>query len=154
MALEKIPANACHRHITIVTRKHEAAGAEIYTLAVLNFKAYKQSKALSFRPFLQLTARKYGDASAAAYDIFGGSLPDDLSHTAKLGLLPGPNLDNLNMHNMRMGQRVLVDIDDFLKSGEVYLLQWARHTIVQATSCAVYGEQHPFVDPDVESAYW
>lgn len=111
----------------------------------------KQSKALSFRPFLQLVARKYGDASPETYDIFGGSLPDDLSHTVKMSLMPGPNLDDLSL---RMGKRVLVDIDAFLESGKTHLLKWSRHAIVQATSCAVYGEKHPFQDPEVESAYW
>ncbi|KAF4124352.1 Cytochrome P450 [Geosmithia morbida] len=138
--------------------------AEIYTLGCFNFKVYisatsrllpfiqKKSRALSFRPFLQLVARKYGDASDAAYEIFGGSLPDDLSQSVKMCLAPGRHLDDLSL---RMGKRVLVDIDDLLSSGEkAPLLSWARHAVVQATSCAVYGEDHPFLDREVESSYW
>lgn len=148
---------------TYYKKTSNATNAEIYTLAVLNFKVYisassrllpmiqKQSKALSFRPFLQLTARKYGDASDETYEIFGGSLPDDLSHTVKMGLLPGSNLDDLSL---RMGKRVLIDINAFLDARQVYLLDWSRHAIVQATSCAVYGESHPFLDPEIEKAYW
>ncbi|KAI1116688.1 cytochrome P450 [Nemania sp. NC0429] len=143
------------------------AGAEIYTLGVLNFKVYisassrllphiqKQSKALSFRPFLQLTARQYGEAGPETYEIFGGELPDNLSQSVRNSLAPGPHLDELSL---RMGRRVLVDVEalaDLGRSGtRVRLLDWARHAVVQATSCAVYGTEHPFRDPEVEEAYW
>ncbi|RYP81459.1 hypothetical protein DL770_005892 [Monosporascus sp. CRB-9-2] len=149
---------------TYYRKTSNATNAEIYTLGCFNFKVYisassrllpyiqKQSRALSFRPFLQLVAQKYGDASDAAYEIFGGSLPDDLSQSVKMSLAPGPHLDDLSL---RMGRRVLVDIDDLLGSkGEVPLLAWARHAVVQATSCAVYGEKHPFLDQEIENSYW
>lgn len=101
-------------------------------------------------------ARRYGDASEKAYEIFGGTLPDDMSHSIKLSLAPGPYLDDLSL---RMGKRVLVDIDALLdmdreSKREIRLLAWARHAVVQATSCAVYGEKHPFTNPEVEKAYW
>lgn len=116
----------------------------------------KESKALSFRPFLQLTARKYGEATDETYRLYGGELPDDLSHSVKMSLVPGPHLDDLSL---RMGRRVLVDVDALLdtsgRRGEpVRLLGWVRHAVIQATSCAVYGEKHPFVSPAVEKAYW
>lgn len=149
--------------------RHSAiAGSEIYTLGAFDFKVYisassrllpfiqKYSKTLSFRPFLQLTARKYGDATDRTFEIFGGALPDDLSHCVKMSLAPGPYLDDLSL---RMGERVLVDIDALMHSrkrtgNRFRLLEWARHAVVQATSCAVYGKDHPFLDPDVEQAYW
>lgn len=133
---------------------------------MFNFKVYisassrllpiiqKQSKALSFRPFLQLVARKYGDATDETYEIFGGQLPDDLSHSVKMSLAPGPHLDDLSL---RMGRRVLVDIDSLLGTTggrQVHLLKWSRHAVVQATSCGVYGQVHPFLDDEIESAYW
>lgn len=123
----------------------------------------KQSKALSFRPFLQLVARKYGDATDETYKIFGGELPDDLSHSVKMSLAPGPHLDDLSL---RMGARVLIDIESLLNpkgpkgpkepkgAKQVHLLKWARHAVVQATSCGVYGAVHPFLDNEIESAYW
>ncbi|KAL8383421.1 hypothetical protein RB595_006939 [Gaeumannomyces hyphopodioides] len=145
----------------------DAADAEIYSLDVLSFKVYisassrllpliqKHSRALSFRPFLELTARKYGDASEVAHAIYAGSLPDDLSQAVKATLAPGPHLDSLSL---RMGNRVLLEIDRLVPNPgtpkATYLLRWARHAVVQATSCAVYGDDHPFVDPDVENAYW
>ncbi|KAK4180647.1 cytochrome P450 [Triangularia setosa] len=150
---------------TYYRKTSKVAGAEIYTLGCFNFKVYisassrllpfiqKHSRALSFRPFLQLVARKYGDASDSAYEIFGGTLPDDLSQSVKMSLAPGRHLDQLSL---RMGKRVLIDIQELLssKKNSVPLLAWARHAVVQATSCAVYGEEHPFLDPEVESSYW
>ncbi|KAJ0159882.1 5-beta-cholestane-3-alpha,7-alpha-diol 12-alpha-hydroxylase [Colletotrichum tanaceti] len=149
---------------TYYQKTSNSTKAEIYILGCFNFKVYisassrllpfiqKQSRALSFRPFLQLVARKYGDASDAAYEIFAGSLPDDLSQSVKMSLAPGRHLDDLSL---RMGSRVLVEIDALIGSpGNVPLLSWARHAVVQATSCAVYGEQHPFLDPEIETAYW
>lgn len=101
-------------------------------------------------------ARKHGDATDETYKIFGGTLADDLSHSVKMSLAPGPHLDELNL---RMGKRVLVDIDALLNADtdrgqQTYLLEWARHAVIQASSCAVYGEKHPFLDPEVEKAYW
>lgn len=74
----------------------------------------------------------------------------------KLSLAPGPHLD---AQNERMGKRALVDIDALLNSlahgkGQIKLLEWARHAIVQASSCGVYGTDHPFLDVDVENAFW
>ncbi|KAL9040691.1 MAG: hypothetical protein Q9214_004384 [Letrouitia sp. 1 TL-2023] len=142
--------------------------AEIYTLGIFNFKFYvsassrllpfiqKQSKALAFRPFLQIVARKHGDVSNEAYEIFGGTLVDDLSHSVTRSLMPGPSLDDLNL---KMGRRALLEVDALLdpnryQGQQVYLLEWVRHAVVQATSCAVYGEKHPFLEPEVEKAYW
>ena len=53
-----------------------------------------------------------------------------------------------------MGKRLLVDIDDLLGAKKIYLLEWARRAVVQASSCGVYGEEHPFLDPEVEKAFW
>ncbi|KAF4784458.1 hypothetical protein HER10_EVM0008622 [Colletotrichum scovillei] len=149
---------------TYYRKTSNSTEAEIYTLGCFNFKVYisassrllpfiqKQSRALSFRPFLQLVARKYGDASPATYEIFGGSLPDDLSQSVKMSLAPGRHLDELSL---RMGKRVLIDIDELLSAkAAVPLLSWARHAVVQATSCAVYGEKHPFLDQEIENSYW
>jgi hypothetical protein len=53
-----------------------------------------------------------------------------------------------------MGKRLLVDIDDLLGAKKIHLLEWARRVVVQASSCGVYGEVHPFLDPEVEKAFW
>ncbi|KAG8417042.1 hypothetical protein J3459_013009 [Metarhizium acridum] len=134
----------------------------MHSLGIFNYKIYvstssrllpmiqKQSKSLSFRPFLQITARKHGDASDKTYEIYGGDLTYHLSHAVRTSLAPGPHLDE---QNLRMGKRVLIEIDDLLNRGgpfearNIHLLEWKRHLVVQASSCGVCGDQHPLLDP-------
>ncbi|KAF7589270.1 hypothetical protein BBP40_004528 [Aspergillus hancockii] len=140
--------------------------AEIYTLGIFNFKLYtststrllpaiqRQSKTLSFRPMIQHVARRWGDASDETNDIFGGPhLVSDFSHAMKLSLAPGLHLDE---QNERMGNRALIDIDALLNisSRQIELLEWVRHAVTQASSCGVYGAEHPFLDVEVERAFW
>ncbi|KAK4172380.1 cytochrome P450 [Triangularia setosa] len=140
---------------------------EIYTLGILNFKLYtsvstrllpliqRQSRALSFRPMIQTVARKWGDANDETDKLFGETnLTTDFSHAMKTSLAPGTQLDEMNL---RMAQRALIDLDLLLGNGKdkkIKLLDWARHAITQASSCGVYGNQHPFLDPEVYKAFW
>ncbi|PLB49117.1 cytochrome P450 [Aspergillus steynii IBT 23096] len=149
-----------------------ATDQEIFTLGIFNFKLYtsvstrllpaiqRQSKTLSFRPLIQHVARRWGDASDQTNEIFGGPhLVTNFSHAMKLSLAPGPHLD---AQNERMGKRALVDIDALLgpltveQQGmcQIKLLEWVRHAIMQASSCGVYGTEHPFLDVEVEKAFW
>lgn len=81
----------------------------------------------------------------------------ELTRVTRAHLAPGPHLDG---PNMRMGKRVLLDIDALLTSDEaggensVKLLEWSRHAIISASSHAVYGNNHPFLDPEIEAALW
>jgi hypothetical protein len=58
--------------------------------------------------------------------------------------------------NQRMGRRTLIELDRLLDGppNQIGLLEWARHVITQASSCGVYGMQHPFLDPEVDKAFW
>ena len=108
---------------------------------------------------VQHVARRWGGASDETNDIFGGPhLITDFSHAMKLSLAPGPHLDE---QNERMGNRALVDIDVLLNTSrlgqqgrQIKLLEWARHAVVQASSCGVYGTEHPFLDLEVEESFW
>jgi len=108
---------------------------------------------------IQHVARRWGDASDETNNIFGGPhLVTDFSHAMKLSLAPGPHLDE---QNERMGNRALVDIDALLNTSslkqqghQIKLLEWARHAVVQASSCGVYGTEHPFLDLEVEKSFW
>ncbi|KAL3418727.1 hypothetical protein PVAG01_10443 [Phlyctema vagabunda] len=116
----------------------------------------QKQKTLSFRPFLQITAWKHGDATEDTYHKFGGDLGDDLSRYIRLSLAPGPHLDE---QNLRMGKRLILEFEDLLNArgsgrAQMYLLEWSRRAVVQASSCGVYGEQHPFLDPEVEKSLW
>jgi len=57
------------------------------------------------------------------------------------------HVDNLVLDAVRMAA-------DGTTSKQVMLLDWVRHLVVQASSCGVYGLEHPFRDPEVEAAFW
>lgn len=159
--------------LLVVVADHRArvpASSEIFTLGILNFKLYtsvstrllpaiqRQSKSLSFRPMIQHVARRWGDASDETNEAFGGPLVEVFSHAMRISLAPGPSLDK---QNKRMAERALLDIDALVSSSDsktneskIMLLDWARHVITQASSCGVYGNEHPFRDPEVEQAFW
>ncbi|KAF4445606.1 hypothetical protein F53441_10670 [Fusarium austroafricanum] len=141
---------------------------EIYTVAIFTTKLYiaktsrlipliqKASKTVSFRPFMQTAAKVFGDAKPETYEVFGSEWVDNFSHAHKHGLAPGPYLDE---QNLRMGDRALIDIDQLLpktKDGvsKVFLTEWSRWAVVQASACGIFGVQHPFLDPKVEKAFW
>ena len=116
----------------------------------------KQSKSLSFRPFLQTAAQKYGGANEETHRLYGGPLVDDLSQAMKGALAPGPRLDE---QNLRMGDRLIDDLNELLGTGEsastkIELCKWVHHVVVQASACGVYGPDHPFRDPEVTEAFW
>lgn len=107
---------------------------------------------------IQHVARRWGDASDETNEAFGGPLVEDFSHAMKISLAPGPALDE---QNERMAKRALSDIDALVSSSnsktdgsKIMLLGWARHVVTQASSCGVYGKEHPFLDPEVEQAFW
>ncbi|KAH7118584.1 cytochrome P450 [Dactylonectria estremocensis] len=121
--------------------------AEIYTLSIGRTKLYiaktrrltpmiqKSHKTLSFRPFMQTASKIMGDVTDETYALFGTDMVDDLSHGVKIALGPGQFLDK---QNLRMGKCVMSDIDDLVRSGtnKTLLLEWTRHAVVQASSCA------------------
>ncbi|KAH7123176.1 cytochrome P450 [Dactylonectria macrodidyma] len=143
--------------------------AEIYTINIFNAKLYisntqrliplvqKASKTLSFRPFMQTATKLLGDVTDETYELFGGELVDKFSQAMRTSLAPGPHLDE---QNMRMGRRALIDVDALVQSTssgsstKISLLQWTRHIVMQASSCGVYGQEHPFRNPKVEAAFW
>ncbi|OAR00692.1 hypothetical protein LLEC1_07074, partial [Akanthomyces lecanii] len=145
---------------------------EIFTIGIFNFKLYtsvstrllpliqRQSRQLSFQPMLRLVARRWGDASDETDALFASpQLLTDFGQAMRASLAPGPHLD---AQNLRMARRALLDVDELLfeaaaaRPGEhkIRLLEWTRHAAMQASSCGVYGDNHPFLDPDTASAFW
>jgi hypothetical protein len=107
---------------------------------------------------IQHVARRWGDASDETNEAFGGPLVEDFSHAMRMSLATGPALDE---QNKRMAERALLDIDILVSSSgsktdgsQIMLLDWARHVVTQASSCGVYGNEHPFLNPEVEQAFW
>lgn len=99
--------------------------------------------------------KTYSAVTDETYHRFGnGDLLDRYTHAMRASLVPGPHLDD---QNMRMGKRVIVDIDELLGDGQTKqfpLLEWVRHAVVQASSCGVYGNDHMYRSPGIEKAYW
>ncbi|OAA53194.1 Cytochrome P450 [Cordyceps fumosorosea ARSEF 2679] len=148
---------------------------EIFTLGILHLKLYtsvstrlmpliqrQPQRQLSFLPMLRHVARRWGGASDETDALFARTdLAADLSRAMRTSLAPGPHLD---AQNLRMARRALVDVDELLgrvreqeqKGGgyTVKLLEWTRHAAMQASSCGVYGNNHPFLDPEIAAAFW
>ncbi|KEY68210.1 hypothetical protein S7711_04747 [Stachybotrys chartarum IBT 7711] len=145
------------------TCRSKTTNEEIFTIAIFNLKLYisnshrlnafiqKNSKSLSFRPFIKVTVRAFGDASPETDKLFEGALLDDFSHAMKNGLAPGPQLDE---QNLRMGIAAVSHVNKLVEKEEVVLIKWVDDAIVQATSAGVYGKNHPYTDPKVVAAFW
>jgi hypothetical protein len=115
----------------------------------------RSSRTLSFRPVIQTMSKIIGDASDETHALFGGDLVDAFSQGMRTALLPGPKLDE---QNLRMGTKALSHLDDLVMKGDqsesVMLMEWVKHVVVHASSTGVFGQQHPFLDPKVEKAFW
>ncbi|KAF4554116.1 Cytochrome P450-like protein 38 [Elsinoe fawcettii] len=159
-------AGMIQRGVDYYTLASQQTEADIFTLDVIGTKFYiskthrlmsaiqKSSKTLSFKPFIRTAARRMGGASQATVDKLTDPVIDDFSHVMKSTLAPGADLD---AQNLRMGNRVLVDIDALIEDGtnsEIMLHEWVKHAVVQASSCGILGVQHPFLDQKVEDAFW
>ncbi|KAK6951820.1 hypothetical protein Daesc_006345 [Daldinia eschscholtzii] len=140
--------------------------AEMYTLAAFNTKFYvcnslrlmpliqKASKTVSFRPFIKTAADKIAGSSSAGGELFSGALASDYEHILRATLAPGPWLDE---QSLRMGRSCAALVDALLGGGgeegkKIWLLGWVRHIVIQASSCGIYGQEHPFRDPVVAKA--
>ena len=144
-------------------RSRKTTDAEIFTLRIVNRKFYivntqrllpviqRSAKVLSLRPFGQIASKTHADCTDDTFHKLGTSVGEDLGQAFRRALAPGPYLDD---QNLRTGQRALVDVQSLVSGEEVWLLEWVKHTIVQASSCGLFGAQHPFLDPNVEKAFW
>lgn len=136
---------------------------ELYTLGIGPLKIYicnglhlipsiqKSSKTLSFRPFIQTSAKRFGGASVATQDLHTEAFVDDFGQVMKTTLAPGPHLDE---QNLRMGEEAVIQVNELAEMKEVYLMEWTKHTILHASSYAIYGDGHPYSTPEVKDAFW
>lgn len=140
----------------------------MYTLGVFNLKVYvcntrrlfpaiqRQAKTLSFRPFSQMAVKKYSDCSDRTFDLQGGWMGEEEHSATRVALAPGPGLDD---QNLRMGNETLDQFENLAKGTEgdgktIWLLEWVREVIMQASSTGVFGANHPFRDPKVGASFW
>ncbi|KAI0118645.1 cytochrome P450 [Nemania sp. FL0031] len=140
--------------------------ARVYMIDLLNVKMYvandvsllplimKAHKIISFAPFVKVSAEKIAGNSRSACDLFNGPLLHDYGRSMRMALAPGRPLDEMNM---RTGQMSNLAIDNLVKAGKgkrILLLEWARHTVMQASSNGAFGAEHPFRDAKVQKAFW
>ncbi|KAI0449782.1 cytochrome P450 [Xylaria acuta] len=138
----------------------------MYTIDLLKVKMYvcndlrllplitKAHKVISFTPFVKVSAERIAGNSRPACNLFDGSLLQDYSQSIKATLAPGRPLDEMNM---RTGQVSVIEVGNLVKDGKgnrISLLEWARHTAIQASSNGVFGAEHPFRNLKVEKAFW
>ncbi|KAI1800964.1 cytochrome P450 [Daldinia bambusicola] len=150
-------------------RTSKQTEAEIYAVPILHNKIYvcnslrlmpliqKSFRTISFRPWLKTTAERVAGNSHDVVKLFGGPLADDFEKIIRSTLTPGPWLD---AQNLRMAQSCSALINSLVSGigGEqgrkVWLLGWVRHLVVQASGSGIYGQEHPFLDPAIEEAFW
>lgn len=158
------------RMLTEEIQRRKATKAEIYTLALPGSKTYvsnrlhlmtliqRNSKSLSFAPFAVMTSKKMAGASDDVLQQLTTEFAN-VPHRSMRNTLQNPSSES-NQMSSRMAQEAARHVDKLVfqaASGtteQVMLLEWVRHVVVQASSCGVYGLEHPFRDPDVERAFW
>ncbi|KAH6649106.1 cytochrome P450 [Truncatella angustata] len=137
--------------------------AEIYTVGILNFKVYithaprllnvmQKSKTLSVGPILQSANSIHSGASTEGNALFDGEVLEGFRDRTREALAPGLHLDE---QNLRMGTQSINEVTKIVElQDEIELLDWVKHVILQGTSAGFYGMQHPFRDPEMETAMW
>jgi hypothetical protein len=104
------------------------------------------------KPILQDANRIHSGASSESHILFDGDLLEDFRVRTREALAPGVHLDE---QNLRMGKQSATEVTDILEQqGRIELLSWVKHVILQGTSAGFYGMQHPFRDPQMETAMW
>ncbi|KAI3390376.1 hypothetical protein diail_9880, partial [Diaporthe ilicicola] len=80
-------------------------------------------------------------------------------HRSTRNTLQNPCFENDQMSS-RMAKEATRHVDELVLGSvsgtneQVMLLEWVRRMVLQASSCGVYGLEHPFRDPEVETAFW
>ncbi|KAM0325158.1 hypothetical protein ACHAQA_007697 [Verticillium albo-atrum] len=135
---------------------------ELYTLGIGPLKIYicnglhlipsiQKSKGLSFRPFLKTSAKRFGGASVVTQELYTEAFADGFGQVMKTTLAPGPHLDE---QNLRMGAEAVIQVNKLAEMKAVYLREWIKHTILHASSYAIYGDGHPYRTPEMKDAFW
>lgn len=117
----------------------------------------QNSKALSFDPFIEFSAKRMAGLSPSTIDLMkskqasGNSLFQDIVH----GMLPtllGEPLDHMNERMIRLLRPFM---DEFGSSGEtIDWYEWVRHAITIASTDSSYGDMNPYKDRKIEESFW
>lgn len=120
---------------------------------------HRNSKALSFDPFVKLAAERLSGLDPEklkAFDNDKKEKGDNLSTATLKGiaraLSPGPDVAELN-HRMLSSLQTLMDEPQDSPKPRCFL-SWIQHVITRASTDAIYGPANPFADPKTEDAFW
>ncbi|KAI4731047.1 cytochrome P450 [Aureobasidium sp. EXF-10728] len=118
----------------------------------------RNAKVITFDPFLDSAAERMVNVSPKGLKLLtskengGGDLNRKIvkaMHPALLG--PGLDIANRNMINNLVKS---VNELDSLNGKTFDLYAWAKHAITIASTDAVWGDQNPLKDPEIEVAFW
>jgi len=114
------------------------------------------SKTLSFTPFQRFAAKTMVGCSKYTLELHSNpEFMHDFDKAMRLALYPGPHLDFQNLRTINSLDKSLDALFSTSKEPkEVGFYDWSRHIITIAASDGVYGSSNPFLDPQLEEAYW
>jgi hypothetical protein len=122
----------------------------------------RQSSTISFIPIVKQMAVSFSEFEPHLAQLFDA---DDTRAERKSGLA----VDTLNSYHRAFGSgagsenlqiAMLDELMTILNGAEANfekpqpLYAWIKSTITRAAMKAVYGPRHPFVDPEIENAFW
>lgn len=139
-------------------------GSKIYivTSPPLVSKLQKMTDSLSFGPIIAKFSKQISGCSEESCKIIDynvdGSLGDhgmviNFRNSIHSELAPGPSLDAMNR---AMVQDVKRSADTLASKGtqRLNLGIWLRHELTMATTNAVFGPGNPYLNPEIEDAFW
>ncbi|QKX55204.1 uncharacterized protein TRUGW13939_02296 [Talaromyces rugulosus] len=118
----------------------------------------QNSKALSFDPFIEFSARRMAGLPASTIDLLkskqasGNSLFSDILHGMSPTLLGEP-LDRMNERMIRL-LRPFIDGFGSSTSETIDLYEWIRHAVTLASTDSSYGDMNPYKDRKIEDSFW
>ncbi|KAK0735124.1 cytochrome P450 oxidoreductase [Lasiosphaeria miniovina] len=152
------------------THMRDATGLPVYTLRMPWFRLYvvnsaplitavqRQFLTIAFPPIEAKAARHGMGGSKAAFDVLANDMMADGSYlrTYDAAIHPavtlGPELDELNRASVRVLAAAIDDLQERAPQ-TTGLLAWVRHSMLMATTAAVFGPRNPFDDPAIEAAW-
>lgn len=134
--------------------------AKIYVVNSLSLikAVHRNSKTISFTPFIKLAGERLSGLNKEALEKFD-KVEDQLGYSLDVvkaiepALHPDRDGGDLNLVMLTHLKDVL-DEASIAGNDSQDLLAWAKHAMTQASTRAVYGPLNPFLDQDVEDAFW
>ncbi|MCJ1248352.1 hypothetical protein MMC30_005569 [Trapelia coarctata] len=134
--------------------------AKIYVVSSLPLisAVHRNSRTISFTPFVKLAAARLsglGQETLKHFDKDEQRLGLSLDTVKATEHALHPDRDGASMNlSMLTHLKELLDEASMVKDEPQHLLAWVKHGITQASTRAMYGPLNPFLDKDLEDAFW